>query len=169
MEVDVDYPKKLFSSHKDLQFLPKTKKLEKLEKLVCTIEQKYILHIRPLKQALNHVLILKDVQRVIKFHQEAWLKVCVNINAKLRKEATNNLEKDIFKLMNNSVFGKTMQIVRKHGDIKLVTTEGKIIKLVSEPNSHTTNHFSDNFLVIKIWKKQKWKWMLISDIRKNEC
>ena len=73
LEVDVEYPKKLFDSHKDLPFLPERKKLEKVEKLVCSIEdkEKYVIHIRALKQALNHGLILKRVHRVIQFNQEA--------------------------------------------------------------------------------------------------
>ena len=75
------------------------------------------------------------------------------MNTKLRKEAKNEFEKDFFKLMNNSVFGKTMENVRKH---KLVTTEEKRIKLVSEPNYHTTKQFSENFLAIEM-KKTKVK------------
>ena len=78
------------------------------------------------------------------------------MNTKLRKEAKNEFEKDFFKLMNNSVFGKTMENVRKHRDIKLVTTEEKRIKLVSEPNYHTTKHFSKNLLAIEM-KKTKVK------------
>ena len=157
-EVDVEYPKKLFSSHKDLPFLPERKKLEKVEKLVCSIEdkEKYVIHIRALKQALNHGLVLKDVHRVIKFNQEAWLKPYIDMNTKLRKEAKNDFEKDFFKLMNNSVFGKTMENVRKHRDIKLVTTEEKRIKLVSEPNYRRTKYFSNNLLEIEI-KKNKSK------------
>ena len=151
LEVDVEYPKKLFGSHKDLPFLPERKKLEKVEKLVCSIEdkEKYVIHIRALKQALNHGLVLKDVHRVIKFNQEAWLKPYIDMNTKLRKEAKNEFEKDFFKLMNNSVFGKTMENVRKHRGIKLVTTEEKRSKLVSEPNYHTTKYFSENLLAIE--------------------
>ena len=74
------------------------------------------------------------------------------MNTKLRKEAKNEFEKDFFKLMNNSVFGKTMENVRNHRDIKLVTTDEKRNKLVSEPNYHTTKHFSENLLAIEMKK-----------------
>ena len=78
------------------------------------------------------------------------------MNTNLRKEAKNDFEKEFFKLMNNSVFGKTIENVRKHRDIKLVTTEDKRIKLVSEPNYHTTKRFSENLLAIEM-KKAKVK------------
>ena len=96
------------------------------------------------------------MQRVIEFSQEAWLKPYIEMNNKLSKEAKNKFEKDFFKLMNNSVFGKRMENVRKHRDIKLVTTEEKRIKLVSETNYHTTKQFSENLLEIEI-KKTKVK------------
>ena len=139
LEVDVDYPKMWFNSHKDLPFLPERKKVEKVEKLICSIEdkEKYVIHIRALKQALNHGLILKEVHRVIQFNQEAWLKLYIDMNTKLRKEAKNEFEKDFFKLMNNSVFGKTMENVRNHRDIKLVTSDKRRKWLVSEPNYHS--------------------------------
>ena len=76
LEVDIEYPKQLFGSHKELPFLPERRKLEKVEKLACIIEdkEKYVIHISALKQVLNHGLKLKNVHRVIKFQQKAWLK-----------------------------------------------------------------------------------------------
>ena len=158
LEVDIDYPKELFNLHKDLPFLPERKKVEKVEKLICSIEdkEKYVIHIRALKQALNHGLILKKVHRVIKFNQRAWLKPYVDMNTKLRIKTNNEFEKKKFKLMVNSVFGKTMENLRKHRDIKLVTTDEKRNKLVSEPNYHTTKRFSENLLAIEM-KKTKVK------------
>ena len=149
---------KLFNLHRDLPFLPERKKVNKVEKLVCSIEdkEKYVIHIRVLKQFLNHGLVWKKVHRVIQFNQEDWLKPYIDMNTKLRKEAKNEFEKDFFKLMNNSVFGKTMENVRKHRDIKLVTTDVKRNKLVSEPNYHTTKRFSENLLAIEM-KKNKSK------------
>ena len=76
------------------------------------------------------------------------------MNTKLRKEAKNDFKKDFFKLMNNSVFEKTMENVRKHRDIKLVTTDEKRNKLVSEPNYHTKKCFSENFLAIEMKKTE---------------
>ena len=74
------------------------------------------------------------------------------MNTKLKTEVKNDFGKDFFKLMNNSVFGKTMENVRKHRYIKLVTTNGRRNKLVSVPNYHTTKHFSENLLAIEMRK-----------------
>ena len=89
LDVDIEYPKQLWSSHKDLPFLPERRKLEKVEKRVCSTEdkEKYVIHIRALKQALNNGLKLENVLRVIKFQQKAWLKSYIDMNTKLRKEA----------------------------------------------------------------------------------
>ena len=67
------------------------------------------------------------------------------MNTKLRTEAKNNFEKDLFKLMNNFVFGKKMENVRKHRDIKLVTINERKSQLVSVPNYHTTKWFLETF------------------------
>ena len=76
-EVDIDYPEVLFNLHKDLPFLSESKKVNKVEKLICDIDdkKKYVIHIRALKQALNHGLRLKKIHRIIQFKQKAWLKV----------------------------------------------------------------------------------------------
>ena len=78
------------------------------------------------------------------------------MNTELRKLAKNNFEKDLFKLMNNSVFRKTMENIRKHSDIKLVTTDKKRRKLVSKPNYHTINLISEDLSILKM-KKTKVK------------
>ena len=97
----------------------------KVEKLVAKLHDKteYVVRIRNLKQALNHGLVFKKVNRVIKFNQNAWLKPYIDMNTYLRKKAKNDFEKDFFKVMNNAVFRKTMENVRKHRDIKLVPRE----------------------------------------------
>ena len=104
LEVDVEYPKNLFSLHSDLPFLPERKKIGKCNKLVCDFHDKknYVVHIKALKQALIHGL--KKVYRVIQFNLKAWFKPYIDMNTKLKTEAENDLEKDFFKLMNNSVF-----------------------------------------------------------------
>ena len=118
LEVDIKYPKKLHDLHSDLPFLPERMEINKCKKLVCNLydKKKYVVHIK----ALNHGLKLTKIHRIIEFNQEAWLKAYIDMNTELRKLARNDFEKDLFKLMNNSVFGKTMENI-----------------LVSEPNYHT--------------------------------
>ena len=91
LEVDVEYPKNLHKLHSDLPFLPERMKIIKSTKLVCNIRNKenYVIHIRALKQALDHGLKLTKVHRVIEFRQEAWLKPYIDMNTDLRKEAKN--------------------------------------------------------------------------------
>ena len=95
------------------------------------------------------------MHRVIQFNQKAWLKPYVDINPKLRKQAKNDFEKDLFKLMNNAVFRKTMENVRQHRDIKLVTTDKRRNQLASEPIYHTTKYFSENLIGIQMKKTKK--------------
>ena len=128
-----------------------------MQKETCNLYYKknYVLHIRSLKQALNHGLILKKLHRVIQFNQEAWLKPYIDMNTELRKQAKNDFQKDLLKLMNNSVFGKTMENVRKHRDIKLVTTDKRRNQLVLELNYHTIKWFSENLFPIEMKKTSK--------------
>ena len=114
------------------------------------------MHIKSLKQALNHGLKLKKIYRIIEFNQEVWLRPYIDMNTELRKVASNDFEKDFYKLMNNAVFRKIMENVRKHRDIKLVTTNKKRSKLVSEPNYHTMNYISKDLSIIEM-KKNKNK------------
>ena len=109
LEVDIQYLAKLHELHNDLPFLPERMKIEKVEKLVANLHDKteYVIHIRNLKEALNHELVSKKVHRGIQSSQNTWLKPNIDTNTDLRKKAKNNFEKHFFKLMNNAVFGKS--------------------------------------------------------------
>ena len=96
----------------------------------------------------------KNVHRVIQFNHKVWLKPYIDINTELRKEEKNDFEKAFFKLMNNAVFEKTMEKVRKHGDIKLVTTDKRKNQLALEPNYHTTKYFSENVMASEMKKTE---------------
>ena len=156
-EVDVEYPKTLFDDHKDLPFFPERKKVEKVEKRICSIEdkEKYVIHIRALKQALNHGLKLKKVHRAIQFIQKDWLKSYIDMNTELRKKAQNECEKNFFKQLNNSVFGITMENVRNRRDIKLITSDKRRKRLVSEPEYHLHKKFSEHLMAIEMKKARE--------------
>ena len=153
LEGDVEYPKNWFYLHNYLPFLYEKKKIKKYNKLVCNVYDKknYVVYIRVLKQPLNHGFTFKKVYKIIQFNQKTWLKPYIDMNTKLRTEAKN-----FFKLMNNAVFGKTMENGRKCRDIKLVTTDKRRNQLASEPNYHKTKYFSENLITIEM-KKTKVK------------
>ena len=92
----------------------------------------------------------KKVHRVISFNQKAWLKPDIEKNRELRKNAKNDFEKGFFKLMNNAVFGKTMESVRNRRVVK----EEKRKKLVSAPNYDSCKQFSDNLMAIEMRKTE---------------
>ena len=123
-------------------------------KLIATPQNKnkYVVSISTLKQAIKHGLKLQKVHRVIEYYQSNWLKPYIDKNTTLRKSARNEFEKEIFKLMNNSVFGKMIENVRKRRDIKLIVTEERRKKLVSEPNYASCTTFSDHLMAIEMRK-----------------
>ena len=113
LEVDVEYPKNLHDSFNDLPFLPERMKIKKYHKVAWNLYNKnnYVTHIKTLKQALDHALILKKVHRVIQSNQKVWVKSCIDMSTKLRAEAKYDFEKDFFRLMNNSVFRKIWKML----------------------------------------------------------
>ena len=154
IEVTVSYPKDLQDSHNDLPFMCKRTEINGVEKLVPNLRDKknYVIHIRALNQALQHGLRLDRIHRVIEFDQSPWLKTYIDFNIQLRTAATNDFEKDFFKLMNNSVFRKTMENIRKHRNIKLVTTEEKYLSTVMKPNFKSGVLFGENLMGCKMGK-----------------
>ena len=142
---------------KIFNFFLKEKELEGYKNLFAAQKSKKVSssHKKP-KTRLNHGLTLKTVHKVIQFNQKAWLKPYIDMNTELRTEAENKFEEDFFKLMNDSVFGKAMENVRNHRDIKLVTSDKRRKRLVSEPNYHSHKKFSEHLMAIEM-KKTKVK------------
>ena len=132
--------------------MPERRGIEKVEKRLVNLHDKkeYAIHIRSLKQLLNHELAFKKLHRVVKFNQNACLKPCIYMNIELRKNVENDFKKDFFKLMNNAVFGNTIEDVRKHRYIKLVLPGARRNYLVSETDYHTITFFSENLLAIEV-------------------
>ena len=136
LEVDVSYSKDLHDSHNDLPFMCERMKINGVEKLVPNLHNKknYVIHIRALDQALAHGLILECIHRAIEFDQSARMKPYIDFNTQLRTKSRNDFEKDFFRLMNNVVFGKTMENIRKHRNIKLITSRETYLRTVMKPN-----------------------------------
>ena len=154
LEVDVKYPKELNDLHNDLLFMCEKMEINKVEKLVPNLHDKknYVIHVRALSQTIKHRLILKKIHSMIEFDQSAWLKPYIDFNNKLRTQAKNDFEKDFFKLMNNSVFGKTMENIRNHKDIKLVTSAKGYLKKVMKPNFKSGVLFGENLMGCEMGK-----------------
>ena len=170
LEVDLEYPKELDDLHNDYPIAPEKvkvsnnmlsaycKKIAKkynistrqAKKLIPTLRDKkeYVLHYRNLQLYLNLGLKIKKIHRVLKFDQSLWLKQYIDFNTEKRKHAKNAFEKDFFKLMNNSVFGKMMENLRKRVDIKLVTNEEKLDKLTSKPTYVSSKIFNENLIAV---------------------
>ena len=170
LEVDLEYPQELHDLHNDYPLGPEkitvTKNMmsdyckkiaEKFQissgivhKLIPTLnnKEKYILHYRNLQTYLNLGLKLKKIHRVLQFDQSPWLKQYIDFNTLKRTHAKNSFEKDFFKLMNNSVFGKTMENIRKRVDVRLVTSKEKLSKLASKPTFVSTKIFNKNLVAV---------------------
>ena len=131
-------------------------KIEKEKNRVANLHDETgdVIHTRNIKQTFNNGLVLIKVHRVIKFNENAWVKPYISINTDLQKKAKGDIEKYFFKLMNNAVFGKIKENVRKYRDSELVTTERRRNYLVSEPNYHTTKYFTEYLRTIEMEKKQ---------------
>ena len=170
LEVDLEYPQKLHDLHNDYPLGPEkikvtndmladySKKIAReykistglVHKLIPTLKnkQKYVLHYRNLQLYIDLGLKITKVHRVLKFNQSPWLKQYIDFNTEKRKNAKNSFEKDFFKLMNNSVFGKTMENIRKRVDVRLVTDSKKLIKLVSKPTFVSSKIFNKNLVAV---------------------
>ena len=155
LEVDLGYPEELHDLHNDYPCAPEKmivpdhmlsdycreiKNLHgnvsgKVPKLITSLrdKKKYVLHYSNLKLSMELGLKVTNVHRVLQFSQKKWLKPYISFNTELRKNAKNSFEKDFFQLMTNSVFGKTMENVRKRSNIKLATEEKQFLKLVAKP------------------------------------
>ena len=152
LEVGVKYPTDLHDSYNDLPFMCDKMKINKVEKLVPNLKDKknYVIHIRALDQVLRKGLVIERIHRAIEFNQTDWMKPYIDFNTKLRTAATNDFEKDFFKLMNNSVFGKTMKNIRKHRNIKPVTNKDKYLRTVMKPNFKSGVLFGENLMGCKM-------------------
>ena len=154
LEVDLTYPEKLHDLHNDYPLAPERVTVNKVEKLIPNLNDKtkYVIHHETLKLYLSLGLKLTKIHRGITFDECAWLKPYIDLNTDLRAKAKNDFEKDFFKLMNNSVFGKTMENIRNRVDIRLVTRESQAKKLMCRPNYQHHTIFSKNLAAVHMKK-----------------
>ncbi|XP_074026512.1 uncharacterized protein [Leptinotarsa decemlineata] len=162
LEVDIHYPQELHDKHSDLPFLverlipPYAK--SKVPKLIPNLndKRKYIVHYRNLQQAVNHGLIVMNTHRVLRFKQSCWMKPYIDLNTEMRNRSNNKSEKDFYKLMNNAVYGKTMENVDNRIDVRLITHWENIKRtigascLISRPNFKKCSIFTENFVTIQL-------------------
>ena len=175
LEVDLEYPKDLHDLHNDYPLAPELTEVNKIEKLIPNLNNKtnYIIHHKPLKLYEKLGLRITKIHRGIKFVESNWLEPYIMKNTNLRMQGKNNFEKDFFKLMNNSVFGKTMENIRNRVDIHLVTDEKQASKFISKPNYQHQMIFCDNLAAIHmkkthlVFNKPVYLGMCILDLSKT--
>ena len=153
LEVDLEYPENLHDLHNDYPLAPQRIKVGKVEKLIPNVNHKtnYVIHHETLKVYQNLGLKVTNIHSIT-FQESAWLKPYIGLNTDLRTKGKNDFEKDFFKLMNNSVFGKSMDNIRNRVDIRLVTNEKDARKLISKPNYQRRNIFCENLVAIHMKK-----------------
>ena len=156
LEVDLEYSKSLHDLHNDYPLAPEQIEVNKVKKLIPNLgdKKKYVIYYENIQQYLNLGLKLTHIHRGIKFEESPWLKSYIAINTDLSTKAKNDFEKDFFKLMNNSVFGRTMENIRNRVDIKLVTDKKKARQLAAKPNFNHCNIFSKDLVAIHMKKTE---------------
>ncbi|KAF4521845.1 hypothetical protein B566_EDAN003719 [Ephemera danica] len=158
LEVDVEYPGSLHDSHSDFPFLPENKVPPggKHSKLVTTLDEKkhYVIHYLALQQAIAHGLKITHVHSILEFDQSPFLKPYIDLNTEMRKKASNNFEKDFYKLMNNAVYGKTMENVRKRMDLELVLDSKRLAKCIASMYFKDRVIYSENMSAVHFHKKK---------------
>ena len=155
LEVDLEYLENLHDLHNDYPFCPERVECKNgVEKLIPNLRNKtkYVIHYKNLIQCLKAGLKLKKIHRGIKFIESEWMKPYIEMNTNLRTKAKNNFEKDFFKLMNNSVFGKTMENIRNRVNVKLVNTQERLKKLSAKPNYKSCKIFNENLISVHMKK-----------------
>ena len=155
-EVDLEYPPHLWEDHNDYPLAPEKMIVNGVEKLICHFKPRknYVVHYRNLRQYLEMGMRITAVHRGISFYQSSWMEPYIRKNTELRKTAVNNFEKDFFKLMNNSVFGKTIENIRKRQNIHLIDNRKKAVKLSSRPNFDRCTIFDRNLIAIHMLKTE---------------
>ena len=154
LEVDLEYPKELHDLHNEYPLAPEKITIGKVEKLVPNLNDKknYVLHHESLKFYLKHGLKLTKIHKGITFEEKDFMKSYIDLNTDMRTKGRTDFEKDFYKLMNNSVFGKTMENVRNRVDVKLVTNKKSLNKLGKKANYKRVNEFHENLVAVHMEK-----------------